>query len=334
MDFEALMRSFDERSFKPVYFFDGEEPFLIDVLMDRLENGVLRPEERDFNLCILYGSETDTSRVLEEARRYPMMSERVLVLVREAQHLRDLKALSAYVSRPQTSTVLALAYKGKKLDGRTDLSRQLKKEAVYFTSEPLKEYQLPGWIKGHSLKGGLRIDDESAQKLADHLGNDLSRIDGELRKLRLVLPEGSRIDADAIERYVGISKEFNAFELTKALTNRDGAKLERILRYARANPKDLPLAMIIPLLFGYFSKILLLHNTDPGQQAARAKTLGVAPFALREYELAAKHFSPDRCLRAIKQLRNFDGRLKGVESGATAEGELLREMVWKLRLGA
>ncbi len=334
MDFEALMRSFEERTFKPIYFFDGEEPFLIDVLMDRIEAVAIRPEERDFNLCILYGSEVDTPRVLEEARRYPMMSERVVVLVREAQNLRDLKALSAYISNPQPSTVLAFGYKGKKLDGRTDIARQLKKEAVYFTSEPVRDYQLPGWIKSHTLKLGLRIDDESAQKLADHLGTDLSRIDGELRKLRLVLPEGSRIDAEAVERYVGISKEFNAFELTKALSNRDGAKLERILRYARANPKDMPLAMVIPLLFGYFSKILLLHQTDSGQGAARAKALGIAPFALREYETAAKHFTEVRCLKAIKQLRHFDGRLKGVESGATPEGELLREMVWKLRMGA
>ncbi|MBI1315608.1 DNA polymerase III subunit delta [bacterium] len=334
MDFEALMRSIEERRFEPVYFFDGEEPFFIDVAMERLESLVVGEAERDFNQCILYGSETDLPRVLEEARRFPMMSDRVLVMVREAQHLRDFKALSSYLAHPQPTTVLVFAHKGKKLDGRTEIARQLKKEAVYYTSEPLRDYQLPAWIKSHATKLGLRIDDESVQKLADHLGTDLGRVDGELRKLSLVMPKGQVVDADLVERYVGISKEFNAFELTRALSNRDGAKAERIVRYAAANPKDLPLAMVIPLLYSYFSKILLLHQSNPSNPAQRAKALGVAPFALKEYELASKHFSIDRCIRAIRQLRTYDGRLKGAEGGATDESQLFRELIWKLRLGA
>lgn len=319
-------------NFAPVYFLDGDESFFIDHILEELEEHVLSEEEKSFNQSILYGRDVDMMTVISEARRYPMMAERVLVIVREAQHMRktEIEKLEAYLENPNPTTVLAFGYKGKKLDGRMKVTKQLKKSSVYFTSKTLYDNQLPGWIESHAHSLNIRLDGMAVRMLSEYLGSDLGRIHSELKKLKVVVPEGHIADSHLVAEQVGIHKDFNVFELTKSLSIGDRKKVVQIALYAAANPKELNPVMVVSMLYTYFEKIIRLHGVTPELRGNAASVIGVHPVALREYQQAAQRYPVRESVQAMKLLFSYDKKIKGVDSGTTSTSEWLKELLLKL----
>ncbi len=259
MTFEAVMSDLKAAKYKPVYFLMGEEPYFIDLVTDYITEHVLSAEEKSFNQLVLYGRDTDIKLIVSSAKRYPMMASRQVIIVREAQQLRSLEGLEFYMSAPMPSTVLVFAYKYKKLDKRTKLAKLLGEKSVMLESDKLREDKVPAWIMGYLKERGYSSDQKTATLLVDFLGNDLGKIGNELDKLILVVPSGSKvITADLIEKNIGISKDYNSFELNRALATGDLVKSGRIVRYFTNNPKNNPFILTIASLFYYFTKILLV----------------------------------------------------------------------------
>lgn len=332
MTHDQIISDIDAGRFSPVYFLEGDESFFIDDILDRLEEKVVSEAEKSFNQSILYGKETQMADILSEAKRFPMMSERVLVLVREAQHLRksDLELLETYLDGPNPTTVLAFGYKGKKLDGRMKLSKTLKKSAVYFQSKKLYDNQLPAWIGAHAQRNGLRLDPQGIHIIAEYLGSDLGRIYSELEKLKIAAKDGQAIDGQQVAEQIGVHRDFNVFELTKALSRGDQKRVMQIAFYAAANPKELNPIMVVSILFTYFEKIIRLHSVAPEKRNQAASEIGVAPFLLQEYQEAARRFPLKASVAAMKLLLEYDRRLKGVNSGTTSSSEWLKELLLRL----
>lgn len=337
--FDELMKDLTEKKFAPLYFLHGEEPFYIDQIVQYIEQHALAPHEKGFNQTIFYGKDVSLQQVLETARRFPMMAKRQVVIVKEAQGLEELnrtekedkkskeKALHpliAYALKPVPSTVLVFAYKYKKLDQRTELAKKLNELAVCLLSEKVKDYQLSDWIGKYCQKKGYAIKSEACQLIAEHIGNDLSRISNEIEKMLLNYPAGTSISEEMVFKHIGISKEFNIFELQKALVQRNAHKVFQIVAYLEANPKDNPLIPMIASLFGYFTKILLTHQHLNGGENEVAKVLQLPPFVAKEYIAAAKVFSPARVIRILGYIHQADLRSKGIEG--TADHAILKDL--------
>lgn len=325
-----------QQQYAPVYFLQGEEPYYIDLLTNYIEEHVLSEAEKGFNLTIVYGKDQSLRDILTHARRFPMGSERQVVIVKEAQELPDLrtevgrKLLEAYVQSPQPATLLVLAHKYKTLDGRFSLSKVLAKEAVLVYAKKLYDHQIAGWITTYVREKSLRITDKAILMLQEFIGNDLARLANELDKIRLNLTEGSEIDDEMVQTYVGISRNFNAFELQKALASRDVRKASQILHYLAANPKSNPAIPLVGLLFTFFSKLLLLHHAKDPSETGLAQTLQVKLYFVGEYRHAAQHYPLSKVVENIHYLHQADLQLKGVDHPATPEAEILRELVFKL----
>lgn len=330
--FEDLLSQIRHKQFAPVYFLEGDEAFFIDEIFNALEEEAMLPAERDFNQTILYGKDTDVLTIIAEARRFPMMAERVLVLVREAQHLKkeQLEKLEAYVEHPNSQTVLAFAFKGKKLDKRLKLAKLIKSKGVLFESKPLYDNQLPHWIEAHAKSMGIRIDGMAVRMMAEYLGSDLGRIHSELRKLRIVLPEGQMVSSDLVAEQVGIHKDYNVFELTKALSLGDRRKVVQIAQYAAANPKEMPAVMMLAMLTTYFERIIRLQTMNSQSAKNPAAVLGVNPMFVSEYEKAAQRYPLKQSVKAMELLYRADQKVKGVGAGTTDNQEWMRELFLQL----
>ncbi len=335
---DELLRQIQQRQFQPVYFLQGEEPYFIDLVADALENSVLPEAERGFNQTVLYGKDTDVAGILNQARRFPMMSAHSVVIVKEAQAVADLESerawpfLEAYLKNPLTSTVLVFCYKHKTLDSRRKLGKLLAGKdapgAVLLTSKKLYDSQVPQWLTGYVRGRGQQITGQATAMLAEYIGADLGRLAGEVNKLLLSVKPGQAIDEDLVQRLVGISKEYNIFELQRALVQRDVLKANRILTYFAANPKANPLIPNLTLLFNFFTRLLVLHQAGPNPSDGEMQKMGIAKFAQREYQQAQRQFSPARTVDLIHLIRRADAQSKGIESGSLDEGEILRELVW------
>ncbi len=336
--YEGLLKEITKQQFRPVYFLHGAEPFFIDRLAEAITAHALEEHERAFNETILYGKETDHLTVLDAARRVPMMAARQLVVVREAQEMRSLKDLQGYVEQPVPSTVLVLCYKYKKLPFNTKFGKAVKQHAVVFESKPLYENQVPDWVESLLRQWELRIEPAASALLAEYLGTDLSKISNELEKLRLNVPKGSTITPAVIEEQIGISKDYNVFELQRALAQRDVGKSFRIVHYFAADARKHPLPVLLGSLYNYFSKIYQLHELQ-ARRAAESDILSTlklrSPFFLKEYRLAARHYSRPQVEQIIGWLREYDLKSKGVGYNSTGKpsGELLRELVWRVLNG-
>jgi DNA polymerase-3 subunit delta len=329
MNFEGIMADLKAAKYKPVYFLMGEEPFFIDQIADYIAEHVLAVEERSFNQLVLYGRDTDMKTVVSSARRYPMMASRQVIIVREAQQLKNLEGLETYLTAPMPSTVLVLAYKYKKLDKRTKLAKLLTEKSVVLESDRLREDKVPAWIMNYLKERDYRADQKTATLLVDFLGNDLGKIGNELDKLLIVVPSGSReITADLIEKNIGISKDYNTFELTRALATGDLVKSNKIVRYFCNNPKNNPFILTIASLFYYFTKVLLYHGLVDKSKENVARELGINPFFVGEYLQAANQFSFTRTRLIISWLREYDLKSKG--GSMASEGDLLRELIFKI----
>lgn len=329
MTFEAIMSDLKAGKYKPVYFLMGEEPFFIDLITDHLAEYVLTAEERSFNQLVLYGRDTDMKTIVSSARRYPMMASRQVIIVREAQQLKNLEGLESYMGALMPSTVLVFAYKYKKLDKRTKLAKLLAEKSVLLESDKLREDKVPAWIMNYLKERDYRADQKTASLLVDFLGNDLGKIGNELDKLMLVMPPGSKeITAELIEKNIGISKDYNTFELTRALATGDLVKSGRIVRYFAANPKNNPFILTIASLFYYFTKVLLYHGLADKSRENVARELGINPFFAGEYVQAANQFPLAKTRMIISWLREYDLKSKG--GSMASEGDLLRELIFKI----
>ncbi len=316
---------------KPIYFLMGEEPYYIDKISDFIADNILSEEERGFNQMVIYGRDSTVEDIVSNAKRYPMMAERQVVIVKEAQDLsRTIEKLVEYAENPQPTTVLVVCYKYKKIDKRKKLHKTISKSGVIFEGKRLYENQVGDWII-KTLKGrGFGISPKAAQMLVEFLGTDLGKIDNELQKLQLICPEGITISPEIIEENIGISKDFNNFELRSAIGEKDTLKAHRIINYFAQNPKDNPMVVTISLLFSYFSQILQYHGLNDKSKGAVAKQLKVNPFFVKDYVTAARNYPMKKVSHAISLLQETDVKSKGVGASNVSQGDLLKELLVKI----
>ncbi len=325
---KAILKEIKAKNYKPVYLLHGEESFFIDTISDYIQKNVLEEHERDFNQTILYGKETDAGQIMAAAKRFPMMSERQVVIVKEAQNLgKELEKLESYFANPMESTLLVICYKYKKVDKRKKVVKLAKKIGVLFESKKLYENQVGGFIERTMKSKGYTIDQKATYMLVEFLGTDLAKINNELQKLQLILPKGSTITPKEIEENIGISKDFNVFELNKALGERNVRKCFTICNYFAANPKQHPIIPIIALLYNYFSKVLLYHGLPSKSEDAVAKALKVNRFFVKDYVQAAKYYPMRKVSGIIASIKNADLKVKGVGASPFAQQDILKSLL-------
>ncbi len=334
MNYPQIIQSIIDRKFSPVYLLHGEEDFFIDEIMNKLEAYSMPESERDFNLSIVYGKDADGKRIAGEARRYPMMgAEKVFILVREAQALSKIdELLEQYVANPNPTSVLALAFKKKKIDKRTKLFQAADKKGVVFSSDKLRDHLLTEWAVSHAQGMGLRLDSKAAYMITELIGNDLSQMDSQLKKLQMVLPKGEAISDKMVAEHIGLSKEYNPFELVKALMRKDRFKVQQIIQYQKYHSKDLPLPMVTAILYGQFEKLLLLHYGPDKKPDYFEKQFGIKAYTLKELQSYKTVFDARACSRILLLCKEYDGKSKGFGTGKTDSTELFREFVWKIQL--
>jgi len=316
---------------KPIYFLFGEEPYYIDKISQFIEKNVLTAEEKGFNQMVLYGKEASIDEIVGNAKRYPMMAERQVVIVKEAQELsRTIEQLVDYVENPQPTTVLVICYKYKKLDKRKKLYKSVSKHGVLFESKKLYENQVSEWLRKVLHGKGYSISHKAAIVLVEYLGTDLSRISKELDKLTLVLPKESQITPADIEEHIGISKDYNNFELKKAIGEKNVLKATRIVNYFAQNPKDNPFVLTVSLLHNFFSQLLQYHGLKDHSPKNVASALRVNPYFVNEYQIAAKNYPMKKVSSIVSHLREMDLKGKGVGATAIPQADLLKELIAKI----
>lgn len=327
---KQIVSNIKKGNIAPIYFLTGEEPYYIDKIAEYIEKSVLTEEERGFNQVILYGKEITIEDIVGNAKRYPMMAERQVVIVKEAQHLsRTIENLVPYADRPQPSTVLVLCYKYNKLDKRKKLYKSISKTGVIFEGKKLYENQVGDWIKKSLYSRGYGITFKAADLLVEFLGTDLGKIDKELEKLCLVVPKGIEINPETIEFNIGISKDYNNFELKKAIGERDVEKATRIINYFAQNPKDNPFVLTVTLLYSFFIQLLSYHGLKDHSPKSVSTALGIRPFFVTQIQTAARNYPMRRVSEIISGLRELDVKGKGVGSNIS-QTDLLKELLIKI----
>jgi DNA polymerase-3 subunit delta len=333
LTFEGICKDIKAKKFSPVYMLMGEEPFFMDHITDLLIENVLDESERDFNQTILYGADTDVATIFNAARRFPMMSERQLVVVREAQMIRDIETLTYYVKNPLQSTVLVVNYKYKTLDGRKSLAITSNKTGILFESKKISDNKMPAFISSFLQTRKIEIDAKGAQMLSDFLGNDLGRLCKELDKLSILLPHTGpkRITPELIEQNIGISKEYNNFELLKAIATKDVLKANRIVQYFEKNPKDNPIQATLSVLFNYFSNLLICHYSADRSETGLMNTLGLKyNIQVKDYMLGMRTYSAIKVFSLISDIRTVDARSKGVGKASLTDADIMKELLYKI----
>ncbi|HEU4555068.1 MAG TPA: DNA polymerase III subunit delta [Chitinophaga sp.] len=329
MEYQDIIKDWKQKKFKPLYWLEGEEDFFIDQVSNYAEHKLLDEAEKGFNLTILYGKDTDWSTVINACRRYPMFAEKQVVLLKEAQAMRDLLKLEPYIDHPLESTIFVVAHKQGKIDGRSKMAKLIKEKGVLLSTKKMYDNQLPGWVEVYVRELGRAISQKACILLVDHIGNDLSRIANEIDKLLVNLPADKKIDESDIEKYVGISKEYNVFELQNAVGQQDFAKVMRIVNYFAANPKAGPVQMVIPALYNFFSKVNLVFGVKGGEKEIAA-ALGVHPFFVKDYMHAARQYGAEGAEKAILLLHTYNLRSIGINDSGVADGELMKELMYKI----
>ncbi|WP_075602319.1 DNA polymerase III subunit delta [Saccharicrinis aurantiacus] len=330
-DFKQIMADLKNRQFKPIYFLMGEETYYIDQITNYITDNCLTEEEKGFNQTILYGKDTDVNTVILTARRYPMMSQYQVVVVKEAQNLDKIEELVHYAENPLNSTILVVNYKYKTFDSRKKLSKTLKKSKSIFEFKKLYDNQVAPWITGYLKENGLSIDLKASSLLSDSLGSDLSKIVKELDKLKVALGNNvQQITADDVEKNIGLSKDYNSFELQKAIVNKEVLKANRIIKVFANNPKDHPIQATISVLFNYFSKLMIYYYLKDKGKANVAKELSINPFFVQGYALGARNYSGRKVVDIISILRDYDMKSKGFNNVSANTGDLLKEMIFKI----
>lgn len=328
---EEILQDLKNKIYKPVYFLAGDEPYYIDLISDYIEEKVLDESEKAFNQIIMYGDGVTPDQIIDVARRYPMMAAHLVVIVKEAQLIKKIEDLMVYIQNPQKSTILVIDYKYKTLDKRTKFYKTIAETGVYFESNRLRDYEVPAWIENYLKKKGIKAEPDAGRMLTEYLGTDLHKIINELEKLTITLPKDRPvITLSHIEKHIGISKDFNNFELQKAIGEKNAYKAALIIKYFESNPKDNPVVLTIASLFSYFSKILAYHCLSDKSKNNVAAALGIHPFFVREYETAAANYNMRKVVEIISLLRTYDMKTKGFGDAGTPPAELLKELVFKI----
>lgn len=343
-----ILLDLSRKIFKPIYFLSGEEPYYIDVISNYIEHHALDEADREFNQTVVYGKDTDLVTILGQAKQFPMMSDYQVVLVKEAQNIKELNKSAggdeggkgstnsatqqflAYINSPQPTTILVFCFKYKTIDKRSSIAKALQKHAVYLESPRLYDNQVPDWIGNYVKDKGYAIGPKATFLMAEFLGNDLGKIANEIGKLLINLPAGNEITAELVQDNIGISKDYNIFELQDALAKKDVLKANRIVNYFSANEKEHPLVMTLSSLFGYFSKILKYHFLQDKSKFAAAQALGVNPYFVEGYAKAAMHYNSAKLKHIFSYLKEYDLKSKGVDNNGIGNGELLKELVFKI----
>jgi len=330
MAVEKIISDWKKGIFKPVYWLEGEEEYFIDKAINYAEHHILSESDASFNLSIFYGRDASWADIINACRRYPMFAERQVVLLKEGQLMRDVEKLEAYVENPLSSTVFVVAYKNKKVDGRTKFAKVLKEKGGLISTKKMYDNQLPQWTQELIESKGLSISPKGLALLVDHIGNDLTRIENEVEKISINLGKKKTITEEDIEEFVGVSKEFNVFELQSALAKKDLAKAIRIIQYFEANPKAAPIQLILPSLYGFFSKVFMVHGAGTTDEKGVAAAIGVNSFFAKDYLQAAKVYDYAGVEKVLLLLHTYNLKSIGVNSAGTEDGALLKEMVVKM----
>ncbi len=330
MSAEQIIKDWKKKVYKPVYWLEGEEEYFINEVMDFAEHHLLPEEEKSFNLSVFYGKDADWADVVNACRRYPMFAERQVVLLKEAQQMRDITKLEPYILQPLDSTVFVVSYKDKKVDGRSKLAKILKEKGELLTTKKMYENQLPEWVTELLQSKGLSMNPKAMSLLIDHIGNDLTRIKSEIEKIQINLGSRKAIHVDDIENFVGISKEYNAFELQAAMVRKDLAKAFRIIQYFQSNPKAAPIQLVLPSLYSFFSKVYMVFSLPAPDERSAAAALGVSPFFVKDYLIAAKNYGFAGTEQVLLLLHQYNLKSVGVGSVNTEDASLLKELVVKM----
>jgi DNA polymerase-3 subunit delta len=333
-----ILKDIKNRKYKPLYLLHGEEPYFIDLVSNYIEHSLLPEAEKGFNQTVVYGKDTEIMAVLNAAKRYPMMADYQVVLVKEAQDMKwgkdedgkkSIDPLLSYLENPLPSTILVFCYKYGKFDKRKKTYKAIEKNGLVFESAPLYDSKIPAWIEGYISDKGYKINQQASAMLSEYLGNDLSKIANELEKLMLNVTAGQEITLKHIHDNIGISKEYNVFELQTALSKKDAFKVNQIINYFEANSKANPIVLVLGNLNNYFSKVLAYHYVKDKSQQNLARELGVNPYFVKDYEQAGRSYSYQKTMQIISYLREYDLKSKGVESNAP-HGELMKELMFKI----
>jgi DNA polymerase-3 subunit delta len=330
MSIDKIITDWRKGVFKPVYWLEGEEEYFIDKAINYAENSILKESEASFNLTVFYGKDTSWPEVINACRRYPMFAERQVVIIKEAQHMREIEKLEAYVDNPLSSTVFIVSYKDKKVDGRTKFAKTLKEKSVLVTTKKMYEDKIPEWTQELLESKGLSISPKGLTLIVDHLGNDLTRIENEINKISINLGKRKTITEEDIEEFVGVSKDFNVFELQSAIAHKDFAKALRIIQYFEANPKAAPIQLVLPSLYGFFSKVFMVFGAGTTDEKGVAAAIGVNPFFVKDYMKAANIYNFQGVERILLLLHQYNLKSIGINSPGTEDGSLLKEMLYKM----
>ncbi len=329
---DDILKELRAKQYRPVYYLMGEESYYIDVLSDYIEEHVLTETEKEFNLTVMYGIDVDIATIINAAKRYPMMSEHQVIIVKEAQAVRGMDELVYYLQHPLLSTILVICHKHGVLDKRKKLATEIEKKGILFESKKLKDAQLPGFITSYLKRKGIDIEPKATSMMAEFVGTDLSRMAGELEKLIITLPKGQmRVTPEQIEQNIGISKDYNNFELRSALVEKDVLRANCIIKYFEDNPKNNPIQVTLSLLFGFFSNLMVAYYAPEKSEQSVASFLNLkSPWQAREYLTAMRRYSGVKTMQIIGDIRLADALSKGVNNSSISNGDILRELIFKI----
>ncbi|MBV4360100.1 DNA polymerase III subunit delta [Pinibacter aurantiacus] len=332
MSADKIVQDWKQKKFGPVYWLEGEEDYYIDQVVNYAEHHILSESEAGFNLTVFYGRDANWADVVNACMRYPMFADKQVVLLKEAQQMKDIDKLENYIESPLKSTIFVVAYKEKKVDGRSKLAKLLKDKAVLVTTKKMYENQLPQWTNELVESKGYSISQKALMLLVDHIGNDLNRINNEVEKILVNLSQRKNITEDDIEKYIGVSKEYNVFELQNAIAKKDLGKAMKILQYFEGNPKAAPIQLVLPSIYNFFSKLYILHGTASKDEKSAAAALGVSPFFIKDYLAAAQKYNYEATERVLLLLHDYNLKSLGINDAGTSDASLLKEMIVKAML--
>ena len=329
---DDILKELRAKQYRPIYYLMGEESYYIDLIADYITDNVLSETEKEFNLTVVYGADVDIATVINAAKRYPMMSEYQVVIVKEAQAIRNMEELSFYLQKPLNSTILVICHKHGTLDKRKKLAAEVEKVGILFESKKIKDSQLPAFINSYMKRKGIDMEPKASAMLADFVGTDLSRLTGGVGKLIITLPAGQkRVTPEQIEKNIGISKDYNNFELRSALVEKDILKANKIIKYFEENPKTNPIQMTLSLLFNFYSNLMLSYYSPEKTEQGIASWLGLkSPWAARDYLTAMRRYNGVKTMQIIGEIRYEDEKSKGISNASMSDGDILRELVFKI----
>ena len=330
MNYKEIISSISNKDFHPIYFLMGEEPFYIDKISDYIAEKVLKAEEKEFNQSVLYGKDVEVAQIISEAKQFPFGAEKRVIIVKEAQNIKNIEQLETYLDSPQPSTLLVICYKYKKIDKRKKFGKNLCKKALVFESKRFYDNQVSNWIAKYLSEKGYKIEEKASFMLVEFLGTELSNISNELDKLMLIVKKEEKITASIVEKNIGISKDYNIFEFQQALGSKDILKSNQIVNHFAANPKNHPLVVTLGMLFSFFQKLMTYHSIKDKNRNNVVAELKVNPYFVNQYSSAARNYSQSKLFDIFTHLKQYDLKSKGVNNTSTKDGELLKELVYRI----